>query len=52
MLHLGVCLAFLHFVKRSEFIAVAYCHANISEKLTKVGKVVQVNLYYTLKLFL
>ena len=29
MLLLGVCLAFLHFVKRLEFIAMAYCHAYI-----------------------
>ena len=57
MLHSCVCFDLLHFVSLSmnravEGNVVAYCHAYNEDKFSKVGRLVQMNLHYTLKLFL
>ena len=57
MLHLCVCVDLLQFVSLLTIYAVeqnvvAYCHAYIYGKQTKIGTLVQMTPYYTSKLFL
>ena len=57
LFHLCVCLDLLQFVSLLTIYAVeqnvvAYCHAYIYGKRTKVGTLVQMIPYYTSKLFL
>ena len=57
MLHLCVCVDLLQFVSLLTIYAVeqnvvAYCHAYIYGKQTKVGTLVQMIQYYTSNLFL
>ena len=55
MLHIRVCFVFLHFVSLLTIFVVeqnVVAYANISKQQNKFGRLVQMKLYYTLKLFL